>query len=57
VAAKVRIFPLLELDSQKSRHIDTLIDLLEVENRDWSIKEVAYEFQKGVNEMLCILSA
>ncbi len=55
MASEVRVFPLLELDSQKSRHVVKIITLLEAENLRCRIQEVAYEFQKGGNQLLCIV--
>jgi len=54
VASEVRIFPLLELGSVKSRHLDKVTSRLAEEQLAWNIKEVQYEFQKGGNEMLRI---
>ena len=52
VALEARIFPLLELGSRKSRHLDGIIQELEKTGYKCSIREVSYEFQKGGNEML-----
>ncbi|NIA05081.1 MAG: SAM-dependent methyltransferase [Proteobacteria bacterium] len=54
VAAEVKIFPLLELGSRKSRHLDKVIAMLDKEEWNWCIEEVRYEFQKGGNEVLHI---
>ena len=52
VAAEVRIFPLIELNMQRSRHIKNVVSALENKGVKCRIKKVAYEFQKGGNEML-----
>ncbi|MBU1233179.1 MAG: SAM-dependent methyltransferase [Proteobacteria bacterium] len=52
VAKIVKIFPVLELGSVKSRHLETIINKLEKENYRVQLKKVAYEFQKGGNELL-----
>jgi hypothetical protein len=57
VASEVRIFPLLELGSKKSRHLDTVADRLEKGGFTVEIKKVPYEFQKCGNEMLMITVA
>ncbi|MEN8135121.1 MAG: SAM-dependent methyltransferase [Thermodesulfobacteriota bacterium] len=54
VASQVRIFPLLELGAKKSRHVESVISKLKKENYQIHIKKVAYEFQKGGNEMMII---
>jgi hypothetical protein len=51
-ADEVRIFPLVELGSRPSRHIDRVIGaLLELGFRVERVR-VGYEFQRGANEML-----
>lgn len=52
VASEVRIFPVVELGSIRSRHIDVVATELSEEGYQVSIERVAYEFQKGGNEML-----
>ena len=52
VAAEVRVFPLLDLDSRKSRHLEYVVSFLEQEGIEWNIENVPYEFQKGGYEML-----
>ena len=54
VATEVRIFPLLELGSIKSRHLDLLIENLNQSGLIFDVKKVDYEFQKGGDDMLCI---
>jgi len=52
VAHEVRVFPILELGSVRSRHIDEVIATLSREGYEVQIERVAYEFQRGGNEML-----
>ena len=51
VSTEVRIFPILDLNSKKSAHLDETILRLEEEEFDVSIETVSYEFQKGGNQM------
>jgi len=55
VAGEVRIFPLLDLNSRRSLHVDEVID--HVAKKGYSVREdkVKYEFQKGGNRMLKIV--
>lgn len=57
VAIEVRVFPLLELGSKKSRHLDMVIGHLSESGYNCIIEKVPYEFQKGGNEMLRIKSS
>ncbi|MEZ5334536.1 MAG: SAM-dependent methyltransferase [Methanolobus sp.] len=52
VAGEVRIFPLVDLNSRMSMHLDEVISYLL--SRDFTVTEekVNYEFQKGGNTML-----
>lgn len=52
VAREVRVFPILELGSMRSRHVDEVVSTFETEGYEVRIERVAYEFQKGGNEML-----
>jgi hypothetical protein len=54
VAAEVRIFPLLQLDCQPSAYLEPVMQMLEQSGYDATIQPVAYEFQKGGNQMLQI---
>jgi hypothetical protein len=56
VAAEARIFPLLELGAKRSRHLDKIMGHLQTEGYDVRIEKVAYEFQKGGNEMLKVMT-
>ena len=54
VAGEARIFPLLELGTKKSRHLEVAIHKLEAEEMQIDIETVPYEFQIGGNQMLRI---
>jgi len=56
VSEEVRIFPLLELGSRKSRHLDQVLNTLAQQGYSVDILPVEYEFQRGGNEMLRIKS-
>lgn len=56
VSSEVRIFPLLELGTIKSRHLDPVIRRLDKDGIKVSVERVPYEFQKGGNEMLRIIA-
>ena len=56
VANNVRIFPVLELGSVKSRHLDSVMKGLQRDGYQVRLRKVAYEFQKGGNELLEITS-
>jgi hypothetical protein len=52
VASEVRIFPLLDLDSKKSAHLDATLTGLQSEDYYVTVETVSYEFQKSGNQML-----
>lgn len=54
VASEVRIFPVLELGNRPSRHLKPVIDTLNNQGRQARLETVAYEFQKGGNQMLVV---
>ena len=54
VAHEVRIYPLLALDGKKSKHLESVINLLKTNGLDVSLQAVNYQFQKGATEMLVI---
>jgi hypothetical protein len=56
VCQSVRIFPLLTLQRQRSPHLDPIIQRLTQAGYCCEIHKVAYEFQRGGNEMLEILN-
>jgi hypothetical protein len=57
VAGEVRIFPLLELGSKKSRHMSAVVTRLGAAGCAVSIETVPYEFQRGGNQMVRVRSA
>jgi hypothetical protein len=54
VAAEARVFPLLGLGGGKSRHVDMAVSCLRSEGYYAVIEDVAYEFQRGGNQMVRI---
>lgn len=54
VASKVRIFPLLELGGRQSRHLNQVFSCLSELGYALDIVPVAYEFQRGGNQMLTV---
>ena len=56
VAKEARIFPILELGSKTSRHLEEILEILTNENYQFEIKTVPYEFQKGGNKVLIVRS-
>jgi len=52
VAAEARIFPLLDLDGEPSRHIEPVRDLLVGRGFNSEIVRVDYEFQKNGDRMM-----
>lgn len=51
---EVRVFPLVELDTEQYRHLDAIIEALEEDGFTVEQALVPFEFQKGTNEMLVI---
>jgi hypothetical protein len=56
IAREARIFPLLELGSRKSRHVEAVRARLTADGYTVSIRTVSYEFQRGGNQMMSIKS-
>lgn len=56
VAREVRLFPLLTYDAQPSPYAEPIMAGLKKAGRKVSIERVAYEFQRGGNQMLRIWS-
>ena len=54
VAGEARIFPLLDLEGAPSAHLPAVRAALSAEGFTCELRPVAYEFQKGGNEMLKI---
>jgi hypothetical protein len=57
VAREVRVFPLLDMASRRSAHLDRAIELLTQCGHDVRIVRVDYEFLKGADEMLRVARA
>jgi hypothetical protein len=57
VAGEVRVFPLLELGARTSRHLQAVTAGLNAEGYAVTIVPVAYEFQRGGNQMMKIRGA
>ena len=54
VAREVRIFPLLDLSTAKSQHVEEIIKIFKEKGMQVSIETVDYEFQKGGNQLMKI---
>ncbi len=54
VASEVRIFPLLSLDSETSKHLAPVTERLRRDGFSLDITRVDYEFQRGGNRMLTV---
>jgi hypothetical protein len=54
IAPEVRIFPLLKLDCEPSPYLELVMEELANKGYNTQVKSVAYEFQKGGNQMLSI---
>ncbi|MDG2305891.1 MAG: SAM-dependent methyltransferase [Candidatus Binatia bacterium] len=54
VATEVRVFPLLNLDGSRSRHVDATVRALREKDYDVDIRTVDYHFRKGGNELLTL---
>ncbi len=54
IGKEVRIFPLVDLNSKPSPHLDAVEDRLRSLGYQYSIEQVQYHFQKDGNEMLRI---
>ncbi len=54
ISKEVRIFPLLKLDCEPSPYLELVVNLLSSQQFDVEVQPVAYEFQKGGNQMLKI---
>jgi hypothetical protein len=55
ISKEVRIFPLMELGSVPSRHLEEAISHLRRGGHAVERVKVGYEFQRGADEMLCIV--
>jgi len=54
VSKEVRIFPLLDLNANRSKHLDEVMKKFKKNGLLIKTQKVEYEFQKGAFEMLCI---
>jgi hypothetical protein len=54
LAPDVRIFPLVDFNGRPSSHVPATVDALKYRGMRAEIVQVAYEFQRGANEMLRI---
>lgn len=54
LSSEVRIFPLLKLDGEPSPYVETVIQEFSSRAFNVQLQPVAYEFQKGGNQMLRI---
>jgi SAM-dependent methyltransferase len=54
VAREVRIFPLVDVNGVRSRHLEPILAELESSGLDAEIREVRHEFQRGGKQMLRI---
>ena len=54
VAKEVRIFPLLDLNNIRSKHLDGILQYLRENGYTYEIVKTEYEFQKGATEVLKI---
>jgi hypothetical protein len=54
IAPEIRIFPLLQLDCKPSSYVELVLKELSSKGYRVQVQSVAYEFQKGGNQMLRI---
>lgn len=54
VATEVRVFPLVTLTGKGSPHLEFVLKALKNQGFQTQIQQVAYQFQRGANEMLII---
>ncbi len=54
IASEVRIFPLVDLEGDRSLHVAPVIEAVREHGADAEIVRVPYEFRRGANEMLRI---
>lgn len=56
VAQEVRIFPLIDLNGNLSHHLKPALNELRQKGYDCRIQKTSYEFQKGGNDMIQIIT-
>jgi hypothetical protein len=54
VAREVRVFPLLEMNGERSRHVGPVLEASERHGPRVRVERVEYEFQRGGNEMMVV---
>lgn len=52
VCRQVRVFPLLDLDGERCKYLQPVIEALQADGFHIEVQRVGYEFQRGGNEML-----
>ena len=52
IASEVRVFPVIALDGEISKHLNPVMLALSADGIDVSLQPVSYRFQKGATEML-----
>lgn len=52
VSKEIRVYPLLSLDGETSRHLRPVMSSLRSRGIEVSLEHVSYQFQKGANQML-----
>ncbi len=52
---EIRMFPLLNLYGKKSIYLDDILEYLDLNDVEWSIERIDYEFIRGGNEMLRLI--
>lgn len=57
VASEVRVFPVISLDGNVSKHLDPVMTALADDGLAVSLQPVDYRFQKGATEMLVVKTA
>ena len=57
VANEVRVFPLLDMNGRRSRHLPGLVRNLASAGFETNVESVDYEFQRGGNKMLRVTRA
>ncbi|WP_307214343.1 SAM-dependent methyltransferase [Paenibacillus tundrae] len=51
---EIRVFPIMDLASERSVHLDSIINLIEEAGWNYEIQNTGYEFQRNVNQLLRI---
>ena len=51
---EIKIFPLLDLQNQKSKYLEPVLEVLKNKGFETKVIKTNYEFQKGANELLSI---